>query len=68
MDRRDIARYMVWRHVVSWLLALGVLVAVFFVGTGQGPSWVLLLVVGFALFVVTPVLYLLVRRVTADRE
>jgi uncharacterized membrane protein len=68
MNRRDIARYVAWRHVVSWILALTVLVAAFFIGTGQGPDWALLLVVGFAIFVVTPLLYLLAKRVTADRD
>ena len=68
MDRRDLVRFVMWRHVLGWLLALAVLVVVFFIGTGDGPGWTLLLVVGFALFVVTPVLYLLARRAILERE
>jgi hypothetical protein len=67
MDRRDIARYMVWRHVLSWILAFMVLLAVFFLGTGQAFNWMIVLTFGFALLVVTPVLYLLARRVSERR-
>lgn len=68
MERRRLVRYVVWRHVAGWLLALVVLGAAYLTGDGRAPYWPVLLVAAFALVVVTPVLYFLARRALLDRD
>ena len=68
MDRRKMVRYVVRNHIVSWLLALIVLGGIYFLGLGQAPSWPVLLVIAFALLVVTPLLYFLARRSLDGQE